>query len=129
MNEPSSQVLISAPCQRSLVKVNRPPCLKEIREATGAYWGQGEVTETCLMGQSLVLTLVWVPGLPPPLIQNLSSAADLSPPVSNGPLEGVLAPPVGTPSLWVLHLYRLGAQRERDAGGSEQSSFVEAMLG
>lgn len=81
------------------------------------------------MGQSLALTLVWVPGLPPPLIQNLSSAADLSPPLSNGTLEGVLGLPVGTPSLWVLHLPWLWAQRERDAAGNEQSSFAEAMLG
>lgn len=29
------------------MKVNGLPCLEEIRETTGAYWGQGEVTETC----------------------------------------------------------------------------------
>lgn len=93
MNEPPSQILISAPCQRSLVKVNRPPCLEEIRRITGAYWGQGEVIEACLTETSLKLTLVWGSVLPPPLIQNPSSVADLNLPLSKGPSEGVLGLP------------------------------------
>lgn len=50
-----------------------------------------------MTGTSLKLTLVWGSVLPPPLIQNPSSVADLNAPLSKGPSEGVLGLPYRGP--------------------------------
>lgn len=49
------------------------------------------------MLDSLKLTLVWGSVLSPPLIQNPSSVANLNPPLSKGPSEGVLGLPYRGP--------------------------------
>lgn len=63
------------------------------------------------MLDSLKLTLVWGSVLSPPLIQNPSSVANLNPPLSKGPSEGVLGLPYRGPSLFALYLPYFWAQR------------------